>query len=390
MHARLITSIITVSAVAVALTACSSGPGASTGDIAPVAPSGDAAECQAEEVGPITRCTNFFDDAWPTIQANMDKLYEEAKATDGGRLVVWDWYELSPDVIAAFTKAYPGITVETRGLTYNLSSAIVSAKATGQRNSDIVSGSITTTADMYDQGYWEKVDWTEYGVPKEFFTIGAPEMLPDGLNGTLLQYNTDKVDSVPDSLDGLKDPSFNNQVVVASYNAGTFSGYGKRFGEDKMVSLIKDLTGSGNLSIVEDVGSLVSNGDKAVAISGMLYNPNPVINVAAFEADNVYVQFSGINSDAKNKAAAALWILWNAYDPEWLQTRATDEMFSTSATPFPGLPEKVFTEQVGLAAVNSKPYLEALSSGQAEVETQETRDEWLALIKAADVALNND
>ena len=148
--------------------------------------------------GPVTRCENFYDDYWPVIDEKLDALYEEAKKTDGGRLVIWDWYEQSPDVVAAFNERFPDIKVVSRGLTYNLSSAIISAKASGERNTDIVSGSITSMTAMYDQGFWQDVDWTTYGVPKEFFTIGAPELLPDSWNGSLLQYNTDEIATVPE------------------------------------------------------------------------------------------------------------------------------------------------------------------------------------------------
>lgn len=158
------------------LASCSSQPGAAP---SAVQPSGDGAQvgpCEAVAVGEITRCENFYDDYWPEIDRQLESLYEQAKETDGGRLVIWDWYELSPEVIAVFNDRFPDLTIETQGLTYNLSSAIISAKATGSRNSDIVSGSIVSSAAMYDEGFWEKVDWTEFGVPEEFFTIGPSEI----------------------------------------------------------------------------------------------------------------------------------------------------------------------------------------------------------------------
>lgn len=358
--------------------------GSSNGSAAP----GGEPTCQAAKVGPVTRCENFYTDYWPKINAELDKLYAEAKATDGGRLVVWDWYELSPEVIAQFNKRFPDIKIETRGLTYNLSSAIVTAKTTGERNSDIVSGSITSMTDMYDQGFWEKVDWTQYGVPKEFLTIGAPELMPDSVNGSLIQYNTAKVQSVPTSLDGLTDPQYKGKIIIANYQAGVFSGYGKRFGEQKMVDLINSLKSSGNMTIADDTGTPLSSGDKPIALNQTLFNPNPQLKVAPFDATNVYLQFSGVNSDAKNKAAAKLWVLWNAFDPQWLHERMTNPDFATSQVPFPGLPESVFAEATGLAKTNADGLLPALADGRAETETQATRDDWNKLIDAADKALN--
>jgi ABC-type Fe3+ transport system substrate-binding protein len=361
-----------------------SADGSATGSSA-----GGAPTCEASKVGVFTRCANFYTDYWPTIDKHLDELYEQAKQADGGKLVIWDWYELGPDVMAQFNKRFPDIKIETKGLTYNLSSAIIAAKSTGSRNTDVVSGSITSMAAMYDAGFWEKVDWTALGVPKEFLTIGAPELMPDSVNGALLQYNTTKVPSVPTDLDGLTDPKYKGQISVANYNAGVFSGYGMRNGQDKMVELIKNLKSSGNLNVVDDTSTPLSSGDIPIAINQTLFNPNPDLKVAAFDATNVFAQFSGVNSDGKNKAGAELWVLWNAFDPDWLHERMTNETFATSQVPFAGLPESVFAEAIGLAKTNTDAIIGALTAGIAETETQATRDQWNAMIKAADDALNS-
>lgn len=370
-----------------ALTAC----GAQVQEEAPTAvdPGGEAAAatCDAVEVGAFTRCENFYDDYWPKIDQQLDALYEKAKETDGGRLVIWDWYELSPEIIAKFTERFPGITIETQGLTYNLSSAIISAKATGSRNTDVVSGSITSMSAMYDEGFWEKVDWTTFGVPEEYLTIGAPELMPDSINGTLMQYNTDKIDAVPDTLDDLRDPQYKGKVSVAGYNAIVFAGYGMAEGEEAMLTLIEDLTSSGNLKLLEDQGAPLSSGDVPIALNQTLYNPNPVLKVAPFEHNGVFAQFSGVNTDAKNKPGAMLWTLWNAYDPDWIETRMTDEDFSSTQVPFAGLPSSVFDQATGLMKSNADALLQGLANG-AETETQETREQWQTLINAADKALN--
>lgn len=371
-----------------ALAGCGSGGSdGSTGQIAPVVtPSASDIACDAVQVGPVTRCENFYTDYWPTIDANLDKLYQDAQTVDGGKLVVWDWYELSPDVIAAFNARFPNIKVKSRGLTYNTSSAIIAAKAAGERNTDIVSGSITSSTDMYDQGFWQKIDWTQYGVPKEWFNLGAPEMLPDSWNGSLIQYNTGKVTSVPSSLDGLTAAEYKGKVAVANYNAQDFSGYGMANGQDAMVSLINKLKSDGNMAVVDDTSSLVSSGDKPVVLAGQLFNPNDALSLASFDASNQFAQFSGVNVDAKNKSAAVLWALWNAYDPDWIKTRLTSPDFATSAMPFLGLPTSTFDQATGLIKKN----IDAWTSGMdtAQFETQASRDDWNAMIKAADKALN--
>jgi hypothetical protein len=377
--------LIALGAAGLLLLSSCSTPTEATGA---VEPTGDvvSAECDAVEIGAITRCENFYDDFWPEIDKQMDALYEKAKETDGGKLVIWDWYELSPDVIAEFNSRYPDLKIETRGLTYNLSSAIISAKATGSRNTDIISGSLVSAAAMTDEGYWAEIDWTKFGVPAEFFTIGDPAMLPDSVNGSLMQVNTDKIEA-PATLPGLLDAQYQGKVSVASYNANVFAGYGMVEGEDAMVELIGELKSSGTLQVLEDQDSQLSSGDVPIALGQTLFNPNPSLSVSPYEDSGVFAQFSGVNVDAKNQAGGMLWSLWNAYDPDWLELRMTDERFSTTQVPYPGLPTSLFDTATGLMKTNADALLAGLQGG-AITETAESRDDWIAMINAADAALN--
>lgn len=368
------------------LSSCSS-PAAETPDaVAPSAGGGTTATCDAVEVGGFTRCENFYEDFWPEIDRQMHALYEQAKEIDGGRLVVWDWYELAPEVIAQFNSRYPDLTIETRGLTYNLPSAIISADATGARNTDIISGSLVSAAAMTDEGYWAEVDWTDYGVPEEFLSIGAPEMLPDSINGSLMQVNIDRIEA-PDSLEGLLAPEYNGKVSIASYNPIVFAGYGMANGEEAMVELIGELKSSGALQVLEDQNSPLSSGDVPIALNQTLFNPNPSLAAVPFEDGAVFAQFSGVNAAAENIPGGMLWTLWNAYDPDWLELRMTDEQFSTTQVPYPGLPTSLFEKATGLMKTNADALLLSLENG-ASIETQATRDEWIAMTTAADAALN--
>lgn len=110
---RTLGAVAVTAVFALALTGCGTQSEAAGGDSAL---EGDAASaaCDAVEIGAITRCENFYDDYWPEIDKQLDALYEEAKKADGGTLVIWDWYELSPDVIEQFNKRFPDIKVETR------------------------------------------------------------------------------------------------------------------------------------------------------------------------------------------------------------------------------------------------------------------------------------
>ncbi|MFF2277756.1 hypothetical protein [Agromyces sp. NPDC058126] len=378
--------LIALAATGMLLLSSCSTPGSTPQAIEPSGDAAAAGACDAVEVGPVTRCENFYEDIWPAIDEQMDALYEQAKETDGGRLVIWDWYELSPEVIAEFNKSYPDLKIETQGLTYNLSSAIISAKATGARNTDVISGSIVSSAAMTDEGYWADVDWAKFGVPEEFLTLGSTGMLPDSINGSLMQVNTDKIEA-PATLEGLLDPQYAGKVSVASYNANVFSGVGMADGEDAMVDLIGQLKSSGTLQVLEDQDSPLSNGDVPIALGQTLFNPNPSLTVQPYENGPVFAQFSGVNVDAKNQAGGMLWVLWNAFNPDWLNLRMTDEQFSTTQVPYAGLPASVFDEATGLMKTNADALLAGLE-GTTNIESPENRDDWIAMINAADAALN--
>ena len=351
---------------------------------APAASGGAAPTCDAVQFGnAIVRCENFYTDYWPIINSKLDALYQEAKATDGGKLVIWDWYPRSDAEIAAFNARFPDIHVETQGFTYQVSDQIITAQATGQRNTDVVSGSITSMTAMYDQGFWKKVDWTSMGVPAEFTAPwGYTELLPDSFNSPLLQYNTTKVTSVPTSLDDLNTPDLAKQLGIASYNAQNFTGYGMANGQDKMLALIQGLLDNG-MTISDNASDLLSSGDLPISFAGQLFSDNPDLAVSAFTQANAYAQFSGVNEYATNPAAAALWVLWYAYDPDWLKTRLTDPAFGTSSEPYPGLPTATFDQATGLIAKNQAAYFEIAQDPTTTIETKDDRDAFNALIDAA-------
>jgi putative spermidine/putrescine transport system substrate-binding protein len=388
------TAVLTTMVVLVA--ACSGGgaPSSAPASVAPstapstepsVAPSTEpstgAAACEAVEVGIVTRCENFYADLWPAVQTSLDALYEEAKATEGGQIVIWDWYELSPDVINAFTTKYPGLTIKTAGYQQNLSSQIVTAKETGTETSDYLSGSLTSATPLYDGGFFEPVDWSTHGIPAEWLTVGPPELLPDSLNSWLLNVNTTKATDVPSTYDAFLDAAWKDQLAMTSWNGQFFTGYGMVNGKDKMQTLIADLKAS-NLTLTDDPGSLLSTGDKPVVFGGQLFNPNPDIAVQPLEDAGIWIQFGGVNTFGKNKAGATLYAIWNAYDPDWITARLTQEAFSTSAVPFPGLPSETLGQATGLIKTNADAMYAAAATGQWE--TADTRDQWNELIGAAD------
>ena len=379
-------------ATTLALTSCGgSDDGASdTPSSAPTASVGSDVKCDAVQVGPYTRCENFYTDYWPIIEANMQELYEEALETDGGNLVVWDWDEPNEDQVALFNEKYPGLKVETDGFEENLQSAIISAQATGAKNSDTLNGQLSNLGATYDQGFWEKVDWRQYGVPEEFFEIGGADtgLLPDSYGGFFTGYNTEKVDSVPDNLDAFLDPEWEGKLAIDFYLSVFFTGYGLENGEDKMVELIEELKSSGTLDVVSNADSLLSTGDRPVALQFQFSSENPALKVAPFDDMLLFTTFTGVNKYAQNSPGAKLWSLWNAYDPDFIERKMTDPVFHTSPPPFAGLPSSVFSEATGIMKVNVEGWTEAMMNDLYVVETWENRDEAQALAAAADKALN--
>lgn len=351
---------------------------------APSAAASEAAGCDAVQIGPVTQCEDLYTKYWPTINAAMDKLYEEAKASEGGTVVIWDWYELAPEVISAFETRFPGLTVKTAGYQGNTSSKIVAAKETGTETSDFVSGSLTSAAPLIDGGFFDDVDWTSYGVPQEYMNIGFPNMLPDSINAYMQNVNTSKVPlaDAPKSYEDYLDPKWKDTLAMTSWNGQYFTGYGMLNGKDAMQKLITDLKASGNLTLTDDPSTLLSTGDKPIIFAGQLFNPNPELAPVAVKDHPVWIQFNGVNKYGKNKAGAALYALWEALDPDWLKAVLTQPEFTTSSVPFPGLPADSLAQATGLMKTNMDAFNEAAKIGQWE--NKDNRTQWIDLIKAAD------
>lgn len=360
--------------------------------VATVAPAvaqspGTMPTCDAKQVGVVTRCENFYTDFWPIISQHMDELYQQALATADGTIVIWDWYELDPSTIERFTTKYPGLTIKTQGLQYNLESTIISAQATGAETTDFIGGTLTLGAPLYDQGFYDPTDWAALGVPAEFLQYGQPGQTPDSINGWMLQYNTDKTATVPTKLDDFTSADWKDKLAMTSWQGQFFSGYGMNHGEEAMTKLIGDLRSSGNLLLTSDAGSMLSAGDRAVAFDAQNYNDNPAIAASAFEDGGVWYQYGGVNTYAKNKPGAALWALWNAYDPDWIGARLTDPDLAGTSVPFPGLPSSMIDTASGLMKQNLDAWTTSLDNGWAVFETRENRDQYIQMIQAADAAM---
>ncbi|MEZ4595527.1 MAG: ABC transporter substrate-binding protein [Chloroflexota bacterium] len=350
-------------------------------------PSPAAPVCDATQIGLVTRCENFYTDFWPVIQQHMEELHQEALAANGGTIVIWDWYEIDPGTIERFTSQFPGLTIKTQGLQYNLEPSIIAAQATGAETTDFLGAPLTLGATLYDEGYYAPIDWAALGVPAEYLQFGQPGQTPDSINGWLLQYNTDKAATVPTSLDAFTAPEWKDQIAVAPYQGQFFSGYGMKHGEEAMTKLIGDLRSSGNMLLTSDAGSMLSSGDRGVVFDAQNYNPNPAISVSPFEDSGVWFQYSGVNTYGANHAGATLWALWNSYDPDWITARLTDPDLANTSVPFPGLPSETIDQATGLMKQNLDAWTTALQNDWAVFETRENRDEYIKMIQAADAAM---
>jgi putative spermidine/putrescine transport system substrate-binding protein len=348
-----------------------------------------AARCDAVRVGPIVRCENFYSGFWPTINTNLDQLYQQAKATNGGRIVVWDWYPVPEVQIAAFTKRFPGLSITTRGLNFNLASAIITAHQTGAQNSDIVKGSLTTMTNLYDQGYWDRVDWSQFGVPKEFLQIGGRDtgLLPDSIQGVSTQYNTSKVSAVPTQIQDFQDPKWRGKLAAMSYDGYPFTGYGMKYGQAKMVELIQRLRSSGNLTVSNDASGLLSSGDKPVLFDTDLVDSNPALQTSPIEHGQTWVQFIGVNKYAANKPGAELFALWQAFDPSWVKQVLMGAL-PGQVIPYAGLPTATLSQAHGVMGKNMSTLWASIKDDDPTFESWGDRNQLDALLAAANKALS--
>lgn len=370
------------------VTACSTGTETPSAPVVSNAPSvAPDLTCDAVQLGPITRCENFYTEYWPVIEAALDELYEEAKATAGGVVNVWDWYEQDPAVVAAFNAKYPDLTIRSQGLTYERSAAIVAARATASETTDVMGGTLTIDMQLWEQGFFADIDWTNYGLPAEFLVGVGKGGFPDSVNGYMLQYNTNAIDAddVPDDLAAFAGSEWGpRSVALASWESQAFSGIGMAEGEDVMVDLINAVQDDETLLLSSDSTGLMSSGDVPIAISTWLTTDNPAIELKPYANASGFSQSAGVNTDAQNPAGAMIWALWNAYDPEWIETRLTDPDYASTAIPWLGLPSDFLGKAQGLMAKNIAAYTEGLEKDLFVWESLENRDAYIDMMNAAD------
>jgi hypothetical protein len=397
MHAKGIRGgLAVISAAALVLAGCSStgtssttaGKSGSSGSTAqsPAANSSGsstaAPTCQVKQIGTLTRCENFYTAFWPVMKAKMAGLYQQAKSTNGGKIVIWGWYPVDQATQAAFLKAYPGLKIETKGLQYNIASSVVAAHATGGETSDTLGGAWTVGSQLLSQGYNDKIDWTQYGVPSQWLTAGVP-WFPWSTNGWTIQYNKSKVSSPPTDLKDYLDPKWHGKLAMNPQFLSFFAIYGMKQGQSAMVDLIKKLKSSGNLIFTNNPQSMLATGDVSIVFDAQGYSTDPNIGVAPFQDSELWDNFDGVNTYGANKPGAILYNLWNAFDPDWLKVRTTSPQFASSSVPYPGLPDSLLDGMSGPLKANLEVWMSELDKGWAVYDTQDNAKQIEALQTAA-------
>ena len=295
--------------------------------------------CERVGSGLAVRCANFYDDFWPLMQIEMEKLYQDALA-EGGELVIWEFSEVAQPIVNAFQARWPGITISSRGLQFGVGAGLVEASRAGVTMPDVTGGGYTiieaaVDADLFDT----TINWQELGVPREFLDPALPYTLLNSTAGTYnTWYNTDALSDgdVPvDPFDFL-DPKWKGEIVSATpYFFGGFSFIAMKFGEDEAVDLANRLLDEQDLAITSDAETTLLTGERRIIFpSFQPINTSRGEPVAPkpYEGMGIQIPQQGILKGAEHPNAAKLYMLWEIYDPDWkteqlADPRAEDQIF---------------------------------------------------------------
>ena len=292
---------------------------------------------------------DFYEVDWPTIKAAMDQLHREALAEEGGEVSLWGFNEIAPLNVAAFAKAYPGMSITSQGRQFATGGAILAATAAGQFTTDSFGGAYNIYAPVYHL-IDDEFDWTQYGVPEEFLDPSRPGMMHDSSNSFVQWYNTNllTIDEVPTDPFEYLDPKWKGQLVSSpSYFFAGFSYIALKHGEEKAKDLAIKLLDEQDLLIVSNPEALLIAGERAVMFP-TFNNPQEFrlgapINVKSYVGVGVWAQQAGIMKNAQHPKGAALYELWSAYDPDWIAESFADTDLAIP-TPHLGLPRDTISQ----------------------------------------------
>ncbi|MEE8517885.1 MAG: hypothetical protein V3S98_02025, partial [Dehalococcoidia bacterium] len=292
---------------------------------------------------------DFYEVDWPIMKAAMAQLHTEALAEEGGELSLWGFNEIAPLNVAAFAKAYPGMSITSQGRQFATGGAIRAATAAGQFTTDSFGGAYNIYAPVYEL-IDQEFDWTQYGVPEEFLDPSRPGMMHDSSNSFVQWYNTNllTIDDIPTDPFEYLDPKWKGQMVSSpSYFFAGFSYIALKHGAAEAKELAIKLLDEQDLLIVSNPEALLIAGERAVMFP-TFNNPQEFrlgapINVKSYEGVGVWAQQAGIMKNAQHPKGAALYELWSAFDPDWIAESFGDTDLAIPS-PHLGLPRSTISQ----------------------------------------------
>jgi putative spermidine/putrescine transport system substrate-binding protein len=317
----------------------------------------------------VTSLADFYEPGggYSQMEANFDKLYREALGYEDGAIHLWGFSEIDPNAQLAFEGKFPGLTIESQGKQFGTAAAIIQANQAGQHTTETFGGAYTIYGPVHDRDLFNTdFDWTQYGVPGEFTDPARPYMMYDSSNSYALWYNTDlrSGSDIPNDPHDFLDPKWKGKLVTGtSYFFGGFSYIALKFGEEAATELAIKLLDEQDILVTSNPEALLLAGEYEVLFPSFRdmqeHLHGAPLDVKSYEGAGVWSQFAGVMKDAGNVPGAVLFEMWDAYDPDWIETKFKDPDQQQPAVHL-GLPQSFFERNIKTVAS-----LNAVNAGDA-------------------------
>lgn len=315
---------------AILIAACSSGsPAASTpAATAPTASSStSAAPAQSAD---------------PTAARNA--VCEAAKAE--GKLVYWSNFANPDPILAAFTAAHPGITIEPlSNHPDDFAQALLTELAAGRKPSaDIMYGELNVLGPIFDaKGSDETIDWTSLGVPEDLISqSGNVVRLYRVAGGVVYNTNKTKPEDLPATWAGLLDQKYSGQVVVDP-RGRPFDQLSLVWGADQTLSYARELQalkpivikgGTAGMLAVASEQAIVTTGGRSAETLEQQSKGAPLA-IKFLDVITTLDTYNMVPKDAPHPNAAKCMVSWLATEG---QKAHDDAEFKSNSTIPAGAP----------------------------------------------------
>ena len=304
---------------------------------------------------------------WTQMGANFEKLYRDALTFEDGVIRLWGFSEIASNARQAFEARFPGLVIESQGKQFGTAAAIIQSSQAGQHSTDSFGGAYTIYQPVHDRDLFDtNFDWTQYGVPSEFTDPARPYMMYDSSNSYVMWYNTDLVtdSDLPTDPHDFLDPKWKDKIVTnTSYFFGGMSYVALKFGEEDATELAIKLLDEQEILVTSNPEALLLAGENSVIFPSFRdmqeHLHGAPLGVKSYEGSGVWAQFAGLLKDTRNVPGAVLYEMWDAYDPDWIDTKFKDEDQQQPALHL-GLPREFFGRNIKTSAS-----LNAVISGDA-------------------------